>query len=294
MQYSFDVQEALDYGVDEAIMIWNLRFCILKNKANGKHFYEGRTWTYNTNEAFQKLFPFWKKGAIERLLIRMLEKNIIVKGNFNTNKYDRTCWYAFFDETKFLAPHLVIAHFSETGNGFPENKKSTSQNQEMDLAKTGNGFGENGKSNTDIKPNLKPNLLSPDQVKWKKLKERKGYDFEIDVKDAREWYDDQGNMKISFDNFLKTWAEKPGNQIKKTTTSKTTSEQPEESPEIKDMKAQLKFLISNKVRPEATQLFNLHSIKKTDSGFSVVADKRALEFQEILNEINLKIILKSS
>ena len=48
MQYSFDTKEAMEHGVNEAIIIANIRFWVQKNKANDKHFYEGRTWTYNS------------------------------------------------------------------------------------------------------------------------------------------------------------------------------------------------------------------------------------------------------
>lgn len=163
MQYSFDIQEAVDYGVDEAIMIWNLRFWILKNKANNKHQYHGqdgvlRTWTYNTSEAFAKIFPFWKPLKIWRMLDSMEKRKIITKGNFNQNKHDRTAWYAFYDENQMLSSHLIIAHFSNLKNGDFKNEKSTFQNREMQISDLENGDLENEKSNTDFKPNIKTDI----------------------------------------------------------------------------------------------------------------------------------------
>jgi hypothetical protein len=152
MQYSFDVREAVEYGVPEAIMIWNFRFWILKNKANEKHQYEDKTWTYNKIEAFQELFPFWSKRQIEHLLNKLIDKNVLIKGNFNQNKHNRTCWYAFIDEDKFLSSSLIISHFTNLGNGNHKNVKSKSQNREMEETNLGNDNKE-----TDIKPNIKPN-----------------------------------------------------------------------------------------------------------------------------------------
>ena len=54
MDYSFDIEVAQQYGVNEAIMIKNLQFWIMKNKANGKHFHDGHTWTYNSVAAFMQ------------------------------------------------------------------------------------------------------------------------------------------------------------------------------------------------------------------------------------------------
>ena len=97
MTYIFDADIASLFGVDEAIMIQNLSFWIMKNEANGKHFHEGRFWTYNSVEAFTKLFPFWTARQIRRILQSLIDKGVVVTGNFNTSAYDRTTWYAFGD-----------------------------------------------------------------------------------------------------------------------------------------------------------------------------------------------------
>ena len=168
MQYSFDVQEAVDHGVDKAIIIWNLRFWIVKNKANKHNEFPGddgilRTWTYNKIDAFAQLFPFWKPLTIWRILNSMVESGIIIKGNFNKNKHDRTVWYAFNDEERFLAASLIIAHFSKMKNASFENEKSTFQDRKMHFSEMQNADSENEKCNKDpdIKPNINPNIKTP-------------------------------------------------------------------------------------------------------------------------------------
>jgi len=59
--YSFKIEHAIKYGLDEAVILKNLAFWIEKNEANNKNFYEGKYWTYNSLEAFKKLFPFWSE-----------------------------------------------------------------------------------------------------------------------------------------------------------------------------------------------------------------------------------------
>lgn len=102
MVYNFDVDVAKQYGVNEAIMIANLQFWIAKNKANKKHEYDGRTWTYNSVSAFSELFPFWSVQNIKTILNHLKEKGVIVVGNYNKSKYDKTNWYAFRDEEYWL------------------------------------------------------------------------------------------------------------------------------------------------------------------------------------------------
>lgn len=119
MTYQFDTDIAALYGVDESIMIANLQFWIRKNEANGKHFHDGRFWTYNSVDAFTKLFPFWTARQIRRILKSLEEKGVIVTGNYNTSAYDRTTWYAFGDS--FLLKGQK--HFTERVNGEAETGK---------------------------------------------------------------------------------------------------------------------------------------------------------------------------
>lgn len=109
MTYQFDTDIAQEFGVPEAIMIYNLAFWIRKNEANGRHFHDGRFWTYNSAEAFTKLFPFWTSGQIRRILSSLEDKGVLLTGNFNASQYDRTKWYAFTDSMlQKLQMHLSI------------------------------------------------------------------------------------------------------------------------------------------------------------------------------------------
>ena len=51
MNFSFDGEFAKEHGVNEAIMYQYFSYWIAKNKANDKHFYDGYTWTYNSQKA---------------------------------------------------------------------------------------------------------------------------------------------------------------------------------------------------------------------------------------------------
>ena len=131
MEYSFDVEHATKYGVEEAVVLKNILYWIAKNQANGRHFYEGRTWTYNSISAYQELFPFWSVKQIRRIIDSLIKQNVVLKGNFNPNAYDQTLWYAVVDET--------ILPFGKSH-----------------LPKRENGDDQTGKSITDNKPDNKP------------------------------------------------------------------------------------------------------------------------------------------
>lgn len=128
--YQFDTQIAELYGVDNAIMIWNLSYWIEHNEANGMHYHDGRTWTFNSVEAFTKVFPFWSKGQIRRILKSLEDMSVIVTGNYNQSARDRTIWYAFSDAFRNQQMHL-----SKSTNGIVENEKC---NIDISLAEDSN------------------------------------------------------------------------------------------------------------------------------------------------------------
>lgn len=102
----FSEQVACETGVDGAIMLENFKFWIDKNIANEKHFYDGNYWTYNSLDAFTKLFPFWSKRQIERIIKNLEKDGFLIKGNYNKMAFDRTSWYALTEKAwKLVSPN---------------------------------------------------------------------------------------------------------------------------------------------------------------------------------------------
>jgi hypothetical protein len=100
--YTFNYEIAVEYGSDEAIMLNNFLFWIEKNRQREINFYDARTWTYNTIDAFTALFAFWTKKQVRRILDSLVKQGILIKGNYNKIAYDRTNWYAFKDENQWF------------------------------------------------------------------------------------------------------------------------------------------------------------------------------------------------
>lgn len=140
MTYSFDIDVAKEYGVNAAIMIKNFQFWIMKHRAEEKNFYDGRYWTYNSVRGWTELFCFWTPNQIRTILDSLVEKGVLKKGNYNPTPYDRTLWYAFVDEEKWIG--------------------SKSQ---IDLGNFTNEFVENHQPIPDIKPDNKPDI-KPDNI----------------------------------------------------------------------------------------------------------------------------------
>lgn len=150
MEYSFNIHIAKKYGVDEAIMIKNFQFWILKNEASNKHSHKDKYWTYNSVSSFAKVFPFWSKSQVSRVLKSLIDKNLLEVDNFNKISYDRTRWYTFTDYAIHEMRKCIIA------------------NAEMEVSKPLNGLQQIESPipdvNTDIKQDSKPVTLFPQLI----------------------------------------------------------------------------------------------------------------------------------
>lgn len=98
MQHSFNINVACKYGILEAVLLTNIYFWVEKNAANEKHEHDGKYWTYNSVEAFAKLFPYASKDKVRRALDHLRNEGVLETGNFNKSAYDRTLWYTITDK----------------------------------------------------------------------------------------------------------------------------------------------------------------------------------------------------
>lgn len=124
MIHIFDSEIAKEYGLVEAILMQNFAFWIAKNEANEQNYYDGRYWTYNSIKAFQELFPYLSKRQIEYALGKLIDKGILLTGNYNSDRYNHTLWYAFSDFGKSILQKCEIDS-TILGNRINNSGKST-------------------------------------------------------------------------------------------------------------------------------------------------------------------------
>ena len=80
-------------GVSEAIIVQQIHYWLNINEKAKTNFYEGKYWTYNTYEDWQKYnFPFFSVSTLKRIFKKLVTKGVLITDNFNKKKYDRTLW----------------------------------------------------------------------------------------------------------------------------------------------------------------------------------------------------------
>jgi hypothetical protein len=103
----FNSNIAVAYGINASIFIQALSQWTFNNLANKRHLHDGYCWSYNTLEAYETIFPWWSKRQLETLIASLVKDGLIVKGNYNKHKYDRTCWYALSYMAMEFYPELI-------------------------------------------------------------------------------------------------------------------------------------------------------------------------------------------
>lgn len=178
-EYHFNAELAQHHGVNGAIFLHAMAFWIAKNQANGRHFHEGRTWTYNTLEALAKLFPFWTRRQVERIVAKLKEDGVLLTGNFSQDKTDRTVWYALADSVLEVYGLLAVPISPEGDMEPPEPEvpeAPISPSGEMHFTESGQPFHQTGKCNketvTDQLDNIPPIVPQGDKPVRKKRQRR--------------------------------------------------------------------------------------------------------------------------
>ncbi|WP_052085629.1 DnaD domain protein [Clostridium sp. HMP27] len=85
-----DVNLAVVLGVSESIIVQQMSYWLEKST----HIIEGRPWIFNSYANWQKQLPFFCESTIRRLIKKLEDMGIILSGNFNKCKMDKTKWYS--------------------------------------------------------------------------------------------------------------------------------------------------------------------------------------------------------
>lgn len=122
----FNVQDAIEHGIEKAVILYHIGFWLEHNRANNTNFHDDHWWTYNSAEAFAILLPYMSSSKIARLLRELEKDGIILVGNYNKVAYDRTKWYSMPCYTPLFKSEqcnveIQTSHYSNLNNRMSRN-----------------------------------------------------------------------------------------------------------------------------------------------------------------------------
>ena len=115
ISHAFMLDDAKKYGVNQAVFLFHLKYLIQLNRdrKSDKHLHDGYYWTYQTLDDLKAAMPYFTRRQIDTIIKKLTELGVLIKGNFNEKKYDRTLWYSI--------SQFGEMDFTEVGNGFHRN-----------------------------------------------------------------------------------------------------------------------------------------------------------------------------
>ena len=116
MHHYFNTEIAKEVGVNAAVILENIAHWVFRNQVSNKNHFDGHYWTYNSNAAMAELFPYMNARQVRYALDALRKAGLILTGNYNKSRYDRTLWYTVSDycAEKYFSE---IVHSSKTANG---------------------------------------------------------------------------------------------------------------------------------------------------------------------------------
>ncbi|MDP4447486.1 conserved phage C-terminal domain-containing protein [Staphylococcus hyicus] len=86
---------AEEIGLNEAIILQQIHYWL----NTSKHNHDGKKWIYNSYPEWQKQFPFWSMITIKRTIYSLEKQKLLIVGNYNKAKFDKTKWYTIDYQT---------------------------------------------------------------------------------------------------------------------------------------------------------------------------------------------------
>lgn len=116
-------------GLNEAIFLQQVHYWL----NHSEHNYDGRKWIFNSVTEWKKQFPFFSENTIRRTIKNLEIKELLLVGNYNKAKFDKTKWYTI----NYEAMHLL-----ESTNLLPKMSKRITQNEQLAIPKMGKPIPE--------------------------------------------------------------------------------------------------------------------------------------------------------
>lgn len=124
--YSFDTQLAKECGVEAAILYNDIVHWISFNAQHEYVHKEGKVWSFSTYKQIADRIEFLTERQVKYAMEKLIDKGLIIKGNFNPNVFDKTSWFTISDPSLQLKSNKVherqICPIEETNLSDPTDK----------------------------------------------------------------------------------------------------------------------------------------------------------------------------
>ena len=213
MIHAFDTDIAVEFGVNEAIILNHLFFWISKNEADGVNYHDGAFWTFSSTRALSTHFPYLSQKQIQTALRHLKDADIIKTGNYNTVAYDHTTWYRFTEKGKSIMTKSKIESDKKSNRSY-QNVKPIPDNTTDNTTDIYMGASPDLPAKKGKRQFVKPTV---EEVKAYCAERGNNVNAEqfIDYYEARGWELTKGRKMVDWKAAVRTWERNGYNKPKK-------------------------------------------------------------------------------
>lgn len=95
--HAFNVSLASKIGLAEAIILQHFYYWHQGNKNNESMIKDGRVWVFRSFNQIAEDYPYLSRDKVRGAIDRLEKAELIIKADYNTNKFKRACWYSLSD-----------------------------------------------------------------------------------------------------------------------------------------------------------------------------------------------------
>ena len=128
----FDVDNSTKYGRNVAEILNYIAFCVKVNESKDQNNINGEHWFYCTARQFHEKFPYITERQIGTAISKMQQKGLILVGNYNRTKNDRTKWYTLTELGKNESNYNSISLDSKAVNNKGNSKTYENGNDKFE------------------------------------------------------------------------------------------------------------------------------------------------------------------
>jgi hypothetical protein len=92
--HSFDTGIAREFGLAAAALYNHIHYWINHNRIKNINQREGKFWTYQSYREMMKYLPYLTFKQLRNAMQDLVKAGLVLKGKFNTDKFDHTPWYS--------------------------------------------------------------------------------------------------------------------------------------------------------------------------------------------------------
>ena len=98
LSYTCATEDMPIHGLYQANLLHTITVGIEEHVGEEKYFHKGRWWMSGTAEDFADIHVYLSPGQVRYYLNGLIKKGVLITGNYNKWKNDRTNWYSFSNE----------------------------------------------------------------------------------------------------------------------------------------------------------------------------------------------------